>query len=554
MDHRVLWPGGAVRWLRVRQQIFFSGKSGERHPVHAILAAHDITAEMTVAEAIRTNEAFVRGVLNSLPEHIVVLDDNGVVSAVNESWERFAVMNEGTPSTVSVGANYLEVCRRSSFAGDLYAREALKGLESILAGSFEEFVMEYPCPTPDNKLWFLLFAKRMIKGHQGIILSHVNITERKRAEVELRNTQARLALIVEEVQAGYWDLNLKTKALYVSPEWSRQIGFDANEQTYQWQQKDDRLHPDDRAMVATATENFIAGHLPVYELDFRLRHKNGSYRWIHSRGALLRDSNNQPTRMLGLNLDITDYKRARELNEQRDKMEDSTRLYVASQTAAAIAHEMNQPLTAISYYADVALQLLQTGNENPQKLSRILESCSQQAQRAGQVIRQLMTVLHKGEALNESIDINRSVLDAFDFIRSNDFLRAVKLELNLASILPPVLANALQIQKILINLARNSLESIQENCVKAGSVTATTHIFAGNPAFAQVTVSDNGKGVTDAASLKAMFEPFHTTKATGLGMGLAISRALIEAHGGKMWAEQNAGPGISVHFTLPFVL
>jgi len=115
------------------------------------------------------------------------------------------------------------------------------------------------------------------------------------------------------------------------------------------------------------------------------------------------------------------------------------------------------------------------------------------------------------------------------------------------------LANALQIQKILINLARNSLESIQESGVKAGSVTATTHVFAGNPAFAQVTVSDNGKGITDAASLKAMFEPFHTTKATGLGMGLAISRALIEAHGGKMWAEQNAGPGISVHFTLPFV-
>jgi C4-dicarboxylate-specific signal transduction histidine kinase len=257
--------------------------------------------------------------------------------------------------------------------------------------------------------------------------------------------------------------------------------------------------------------------------------------------------------MLGLNLDITDYRRNRELNEQRDKMDYASRLYVASQTAAAIAHEMNQPLTAISYYADVALHLLKPGNENPQKLSRILESCSKQAQRAGQVIRQLMSVLHKGETLSESIDINSVILDALDFIKSNDLLGAVKLELNLASLLPPVLANTLQIQKILINLARNSLESIQESGVKAGSMTLTTQHFAGDQAFVQVTLADNGKGVNDAASLKAIFEPFNTTKATGLGMGLAISRALIEAHGGKMWAEQNAGSGISIHFTLPFV-
>ena len=115
-----------------------------------------------------------------------------------------------------------------------------------------------------------------------------------------------------------------------------------------------------------------------------------------------------------------------------------------------------------------------------------------------------------------------------------------------------VSANGLQIQKVLVNLMRNGLESMQESGINAGTMTVTTRCSADDPAMAQVTVCDSGKGVADTATLKTMFQPFHTTKPSGLGMGLAISRALIEAHGGKMWAEQNVGMGISVHFTLPF--
>jgi signal transduction histidine kinase len=133
-------------------------------------------------------------------------------------------------------------------------------------------------------------------------------------------------------------------------------------------------------------------------------------------------------------------------------------------------------------------------------------------------------------------------------------LGAFKIELELAADLPPVAANGLQIQKVLVNLMRNGLESMQENGINAGTMTVTTRSCDGIPAMAQVTVCDSGKGVADTATLKTMFQPFYTTKTKGLGMGLAISRALIEAHGGKMWAEQNAGNGISVHFSLPLVI
>jgi PAS domain S-box-containing protein len=386
----------------------------------------------------------------------------------------------------------------------------------------------------------------------GIIISSEDITARRTAEEELRTAQKRFALIVEEVKAGYWDWDLNTGTVYVSPEWKRQIGFDEPESLDRWEDWEGILHPDDQAMVVAATENYIAGLLPAFELEFRLRHKDGSYRWIHSRGGLLRDQNNHPYRMLGINLDITDYKKQKEIRERRDKMERSFRLYVVTQTAAAIAHELHQPLSAISSYAEVALHMLRSGNQNPDKLSLVMKNCVEQAQRAGGVIRQLMDVLHKDESISEPIDISHLVNEALELVKADGQLGTFNVDLELAKSLPPVRANSLQIEKVLINLLRNGLESMRENGLSAGTITVTTRGTDGTPAMAQVTVSDVGKRVTDSTVMKTMFQPFYSTKPNGLGMGLAISRALIEAHGGKMWAEQNADTGISVHFTLPF--
>ncbi|MGZ8214681.1 MAG: PAS domain S-box protein [Methylosarcina sp.] len=389
-------------------------------------------------------------------------------------------------------------------------------------------------------------------GIGGIIISSEDITARRTAEEELRTAQKRLALIVEEVKAGYWDWDLDTGTVYVSPEWKRQIGIDEPESLNHWEDWEGILHPDDLAMVVAATENYIAGLLPVFELEFRLQHKDGAYRLMHSRGGLLRDQNNHPYRMLGINLDITDYKKQKEITERRNKMERSFRLYVVTQTAAAIAHELHQPLSAISSYAEVALHMLRSGNQDPDKLSLVVKNCVEQAQRAGGVIRQLMDILRKDESLSEPMDINPLIKEALELVKEDGQLGTFNVELELASGLPPVKANSLQIEKVLINLLRNGLESMRESGLSAGTITVTTRSVDGTPAMAQVTVSDVGKCVTDSAILKTMFQPFYSTKSNGLGMGLAISRALIEAHGGKMWAEQNADVGISVHFTLPF--
>jgi signal transduction histidine kinase len=162
--------------------------------------------------------------------------------------------------------------------------------------------------------------------------------------------------------------------------------------------------------------------------------------------------------------------------------------------------------------------------------------------------------LHKDETRSESIDLNQLAHEALELLKADGQLWGYTIELDLAAGLPPVRANSLQIEKVLVNLLHNGLESMQESGISAGTITITTRRTDDTPSMAQMTVRDCGKHLTDTATLKNMFQPFYTTKPKGLGMGLAISRALVEAHGGSMWAEKNAGNGISVHFTLPFVI
>ena len=404
---------------------------------------------------------------------------------------------------------------------------------------------------------------RWIEGHSipvgeadGSVLWHgyiQDITDRKQAEDSLRASEAQYRLAVETLDAGLWFHDLTTGAVHFSPEWKRQLGYAENELPERWEEWENRLHPDERDQVLAMTGDYLNGHLPHYEIEFRLSHRDGTYRWILARGAVLRDTEGHPYRVLGMNLDITEHKRSQEIRERRKKMEEMFRLYVATQTAAAIAHELNQPLTAITSYVEVALFLLEDGKPDMKQLTDILEKSANQAERAGRVTRQLLALLRKGETFPEPMSLQAAVQEAVDIIKSDDNLGPFKVALVQADDIPLVLANRLQIEKVLVNLIDNGLEAMQEAGMDSGLITVTSHIATGATPMAQVSVRDSGKGVT-AENLKSLFQPFYTTKPLGLGMGLAISRALIEANGGRLWAERDANPGVIFHFTLPFAL
>lgn len=241
--------------------------------------------------------------------------------------------------------------------------------------------------------------------------------------------------------------------------------------------------------------------------------------------------------------------RNRELADHRQIIEESLRFFVARQTAAAIAHELNQPLTAIVNYSEVATAILSMAQPDLEKLRHILKNSVRQAQRAGEVIRQLLSLLHKGETVKEQMDLSKIIREALDIVKTTgeqgDFIITMDVEEHL----PPVLASHLQIEKVLVSILRNGIEAMRENDMTTGKVLITAGRYAGSGNMAIISVIDEGKGL-NAENLQAVFESFYTSKPKGLGMGLAISRSLIEAHGGKLWAE--TGQGGRFHFTLPF--
>ena len=240
-----------------------------------------------------------------------------------------------------------------------------------------------------------------------------------------------------------------------------------------------------------------------------------------------------------------------QLQHQRYAMDSLIKQQVAIHTASAIAHDLNQPLAAISAFSEAALTYLTKNVVTSQPLQRALKGCVEQSQRAGLCLHELLDFLQKRDFVTDHINLNQLIQDVISIIRHDqysDFRPELKLEPNL----PAVKANALQIRKVLQNLLCNSLHAVQSIGFNPDDIVIKVSTRA-DWNMAQITVQDSGPGLNDETA-RRIFEPFFTTKPNGSGLGLAISRSLIEANGGQLWMEPHADKGAIFHFTLPFDL
>lgn len=236
------------------------------------------------------------------------------------------------------------------------------------------------------------------------------------------------------------------------------------------------------------------------------------------------------------------------MQQRQLEFEDLQDWYVATQTTVALAHDLNQPLNAVCSYNEAALRMLKSGNPYPDKLLHALNSSVQQSERAGKVMRNLLGFLVKGHLplTKKAVDLNgvvrQTLVDMDEEARAADITLVTKL----CAKLGVAFAHRLHIEKVLCNLLRNSIEAIRGNNDSNGTIVVET---ARQKEFALVTVRDSGPGFSNEQAA-VMLEPFNTSKERGVGMGLPVSRSLIEAHGGKLWVE--SGVGATIRFTVPF--
>ncbi|MDD5298085.1 MAG: PAS domain-containing protein [Rhodocyclaceae bacterium] len=307
------------------------------------------------------------------------------------------------------------------------------------------------------------------------------------------------------------------------------------------------LFPPEAAEAMRAADREVLAVGAAREYEEVVPHDDGPHTYLSLKFPLYGD-HGQAYAVCGIATDITERKRLEmELEARRAEMELLGHRHVAAQTAAAIAHELNQPLVSVSAYSEAALSMLAGGTKSPEKLAHALRGAVEQAHRAGRTLHELLDFLHKGDVVSEPVDLNvvlRQALASAAGSGSGEFRQVVEL----AGDLPPVLANRVQVEKVLVNLLRNGVDAM----VAAGSPVSVVTVQSRQVEdMAQVMVQDSGPGL-DPETARRVFEPFFTTKPRGMGLGLAISRALIEAHGGRLWLDLDSGQGARFFFTLPF--
>lgn len=225
------------------------------------------------------------------------------------------------------------------------------------------------------------------------------------------------------------------------------------------------------------------------------------------------------------------------------------RLNMMGEMATGMAHELNQPLSAISTYADVALRMVRGGNRQPDKLIEALQGAGEQAVRASEIIRHLRQLVRKQAPQKSAVDLNALAREVAGFMQFEARKQGIELLLNMDEQLPIVSADSIQLEQVLLNLVRNSIDAIQATtCLTRKIIITTGHNSDG---WVEVVVRDSGPGIS-ADLIGQIFEPFVTTKgATGMGMGLSICRSIIEAHGGRLRVRSTPGEGAAFFLTLP---
>jgi two-component system sensor kinase FixL len=286
-----------------------------------------------------------------------------------------------------------------------------------------------------------------------------------------------------------------------------------------------------------------------YSKRFVRRDGGIAYGQLHC--AMVRTPDGSPVRLVAHFFDRSDQVKAEEeARQNQERLAHITRLTTIGEMAAGIAHEINQPLTSIATYAQASRRLIRSGHAASEQLLEVLEKVSAQAHRAGEVIQRLRLFIKRRQSRNELIDLNELVREAVELARADARFRDVPIREKLTPELPRVVVDAVQIQQVILNLLCNGIEA----CEAAGnSEPVSVSTARAGDEFLEVAVSDQGVGLTEDERDR-LFEAFYTTKESGLGMGLTISRSIITSCGGQLWCDASPRGGATFRFTLPVAL
>ncbi|WP_082902562.1 PAS domain-containing sensor histidine kinase [Paraburkholderia ginsengiterrae] len=517
---------GGIGWVATRER----GHHAREREAKMQGASIDVIERKRVEESLRESEARFRAMADTAPVMIWMSDPARLCTFFNKPWLDFT----GRTLEQEMGNGWSEGVHPDDLGQCL----------DVYVTSFDarkNFTMEYRLRRRDGEYCWILDTGVPRLDDRGAFLGYIgsciDITDRRQAEEKFRRALEFLpiAILMVDQQGRIVLANEKTEKLfgYRSDELS---GKPATMLVSQL------LGGSDSTPQATLSSMAQSGVVGAPR-DLFARRKDGTEFLIEAGLNTLRFEDE-----VALLAVIVDRSERYELYRNRQELAHVTRVSTMGELAASLAHELNQPLTAIQINAQAAQRFMATDSVDLAEVREILKDIVQDNDRAIQVIRRIRALVKKGEREIASLDLAAVIRDVVLLLHSDAILRGVCVSLDIDANLPTVRGDKVQLQQVTLNLLLNAFDAMESR--PASDRVVAVFITLESPGTVRVAVRDRGPGLS-SSQLAMIFKPFFTSKREGLGLGLSISRSIIEMHGGRLWAENNADQGATFYFTLP---
>ena len=413
----------------------------------------------------------------------------------------------------------------------------------------EEAVLRFKPPSLWEKRRLMILTIIAVVVMQSALIGGllVNRSTRLRAERALVESTERMNLAAKAANLGLWVWDVSGDDAWMTEQARSLFGF-GKDTRVDYAVILDRVHPEDRAARAQAIQEALATQ-GEYEMEYRIMAPDGEVRWISARGRCIGSDHGRGQKLLGVSMDITARKEAEmEAVQQRNDLGHLWRVALMGEMATSLAHELNQPLTAIVSNASAAQRFLANGNMDPDELRDVLADISADGRRAGDVIRGIKGMVRKSEFKRSVIDGNELIGDVLRLVKADALANGCELVTHLEATPPLVAGDPVQLQQVLLNLIINSLDAMRK--IPGDTCRVEVSLRQLDPGTVEFAVRDFGPGLPPDAALR-VFDRFFSTKHEGMGMGLSIARSIVEAHGGTLAVENADGGGARFWFTMP---
>jgi PAS domain S-box-containing protein len=493
-------------------------------------------------DALRRSEARKAAILDAALDCIISIDHEGRIVEFNPAAERtFGYRRDDVVGAQLTDAIIPPSLREKHRQG--FARYLATGEERIIGRRVEMTAVradgsEFPIE--------LAISRIALDGPPSFTCYLRDITERKTTEGELRRSEAFLAEGQRLSLTGTFSWKVAAGEIMWSDQIYRIFEFDPSVPVT-LKLIGHRVHPDDMPLMADMVER-ARGDGSDFEYDHRLQMPDGSVKYLHLIGHANRDKDGQ-LEYIGAVQDVTQRRLAEQaLGDARSELARVARVTSLGTLTASIAHEVNQPLSGIVTNASTCLRMLAANPPNIEGARETAQRTIRDGNRASAVITRLRALFSKRSTTAELLDLNDATREVLALSLGDLRRNRVILEAELASVLPPVTGDRVQLQQVILNLLQNAADAMSSVYDRPRRLVVRTERFGDDQV--RVMVQDSGVGFP-SQDVNRLFDAFYTTKDSGMGIGLSVSRSIVEKHGGRLWAAPNDGPGATVAFSIP---